>query len=606
MAEIKFESYKTQPFYLHHNFQDFYKVYINNESNIKDSGKRFLNASIEKQKKREEYLYKALGIDQGNWPLISKILFGIGNDTSSSKLDYFLQKFISFIDDDVNPKLNNFLDKMDGKKISEKEAKLRAAASKDTQLQRDLKDAANKFIEAYNDPVKKFKEWLIRNNEELDENQIMMLSKIFTGSRSNRGKDYPEFVQLDGTLRTITDESIDRVIDFLRSTKGFIGNIVGDTGEEATISFMNTKEKQIEGAVIETITGTSAFGGTNTQRAKLTQENIDYYTNKERIEKIKQELRDAKIELATDDEKLKFWFLYSDKNTETLTKNLKADEIFKIEIVLETGEKKIENYGISSKTSYTDSGDLKIYSGSFFAAFENMFKSSSGLFDAGIIGEIINFLIYSIFNAYGSGTYGSYENIDKKISDRFYVSGDAIEEYEFTKTKFTTDINKVTSGGQYKKVHYVRDLEGNIKVGSGGIKKVNETNTNFFMEKVRPLYTLIIQDFAYQWLTGGVSSATHADFFSVFSGRKHYFIPMSVILEAIRDSISNNDFILSQDLLPTMKTKSPLELKNYKSAWTYEEMEKFGKSALNSGSGKSIIADKNKLFNSELIKGKLI
>ena len=102
--------------------------------------------------------------------------------------------------------------------------------------------------------------------------------------------------------------------------------------------------------------------------------------------------------------------------------------------------------------------------------------------------------------------------------------------------------------------------------------------------KIRELLFKIINYYGYQWLTGGISEYTHADFFSVYKQGHHYFIPMSVILEGLFkvDIITNN-------LMPPESSEITLEqlkiISREKEEDRMESMRSIATKVLSSGKG---------------------
>lgn len=621
MAEINFEIYKTQPFYLHHKLEDFYRVYNKNVSKIERYGERFLITSINKQRDKEKYIYKILGLEEGNWREIGSKIFGVFNADENeenryyieNKFELFLKRFTEFINDRMKQTAISF------NKKNNLENALKNESYKKPEKRKQIINAANDFIRAYNSPVKEFLSWYKSSGlskGEFNESELDFLEKIFEKSRKNREK------LLDPNdnrkLRFLGEESLEEAINLLYSSGGIIGNIVGDVGEAATIKYAIGKKNYLINSV-----GTSLLRLDEDETAKkqnITLQNKQFY---ERTQKeINKQLNEAGVKLRndfrTEDGCLNFGYTYSESNTNTLSKNLKADEIFNFEVYVGGKWKKI-SYGVSSKTSWTENGSLKLYSGSFFSSLENLFKSN--IIDAGIIGEIVNFLIYLIFNSYGVASYGSYIGGKTSIGDYnpdSYIYSNTVSKYKKNKKRkfnikseyesdFYFDYNKTFKVLNYNYTKNSMKIKEKIDRKTGEVKKTFKIEENyeqglFSKLKTRPLYNLIIQDFAYQWFTGGISPATHADFFSVYSGGIHYFVPMSVILEVIKNANDTEDFLLTSNMVSTLSldtkkkalSNNPLSLEDYQTTWKYNEMEEKGINILDKSG--TIVANKEKLF----------
>lgn len=586
MAGIDFSSYKTQPFFLHNNFEEFYQVYINNSPHIVELGEKLLKDCIKFQKEKETKIYEILGIDDQDWRKIGPEIFGVFNINENpeneyyikNKLELFLKYFTKFINSEMKQQAIVFT-----KDYSLKDAK--EDTNRSQEANQKIIEAANSFIKAYNDPIQQFKDWY--NNSgfskgEFDEDDLIFLDEIFKNSRKNRKK-----MLISGDdkkrLKYISEECLEEAIDFLYRTPGFISNLIGNIGESATNYYIQNK-KNYE-IIPEATSILSGEKGEKERKKTIIQKNIDFYENQTKT--IKEELESNGIKITSNDKLLKFGLFYTTKSTGTLSKNLKADEIFTFKVVVEPGKFENTTFGISSKTAWSESSDtIKLYTGSFYSAFENVFKTT--IVSAGITGEIVNFLIYIIFNSLGSGIYGSFN--DGKI-DREAFSG--VDDFSNIKIK-------TNSKGEI------------MKKKDTGKMDFEFSNNSFFNQQVRPMYNALIQFFAYQWFTGGDSPVTHADFFSIYANEHHYFIPMSIILQAILDlGVANeSEYLLKQNLLPDYgdKQKDPIKKDDYIKALLggYSEMEKLGLDKLSGkkeGSDNSAGVTFNKEKLKELIKG---
>ena len=621
MSEIaEFQSYKTTPFFLHHNFKEFYKHFESGHESIKRSAAKFLEDSITFQEERELRIYKALNIDPNNWEELSIKLFGESDKANENNIRSFLTYFTKYIKDELKI---DFSQLTNGMKMEAYEASLKNLSGEEEEKElKKIIPVLQKFFSNYTDPVNNYINWLKRNsilqqNESITVEQMSIINQFFKESRDNRAKNDPDFFDKDGNALPIGNQGILRMYKMLRNVSGFLSNIVGNVGEKATVDFMKNVKNDLNEAVIKEVYGTSYF---DNKGKNLISGNVSEYRSQEKA--ISDSLKESGVNVGfrtfnrKKKDKIKksktikspyvdfeFGYVFTESDTDTLSKNLKSDEIFEIDIEI-NGEIKTDKVGISSKTSYTDSGELKIYSGSFYSLFENMFKSSE-ISGAGRIGDIVNFLIYSIFNGYGSGTYGTYtlesynstknEAVTKYLDQISFIEGEAIEYFDMDSTiagiRFTQNRNEVTTGAHHRIYNYKKGYIPTEKsTEKEKINNIDDRNfTNFFSNEIKPLFDLIVQNFAYQWFTGGTSEYTHADFFSVFSDGVHYFYPMSKILKMIQNAINNGNFILKQDIITNLKdninnkyniNENPLTLENYRSTWTYNKMEELAANSL--------------------------
>lgn len=486
----------SNPLYIHNNLEHFHRNLYGNINYIDQQGKKILELSIKIQKEKEKYIYKYLDLPEGDWKDIGNKLYSIigenGKSIVENKLQFFLEAFVDFLKNEM----------LQGIKIS-KEAQ--ATEYRRAEPEKFLSLIKN-YIEIYNNPVKSFTNWY--NNSRfykenvLSEEDIKGMQAIFDNYRLKESKD--KILNSDGFIdENIILQSFAKADRLLGKSQGLFSNLVGDIAEKGTVCFINSTLNNFK------IFGTSYW--TENEKgfteADLKAGNKNFYLDYQNY--INNTLKQNNIKMSTEDGNFSF-------EVNNLTKNLKADEIFNIEIEIDS-QKKVIPFGISSKASWGETvTNPKLHSGSLLSAFENMFK----IFPEGIsyTGEIVHFLQYSIINSLG-------------------VSMKQDTEFKF---------------GDYS--------------------------------KIRNLLFKIINYYGYQWLTGGVSEYTHADFFSVYKQGHHYFIPMSVILEALFevDIITNN-------LMPPESSEITLEqlkiISKEKEEGKVESMRSIATKVLSSGKG---------------------
>lgn len=529
MAELNEKIFEQQPYFLHYNLKDFENIFYGNRDRILRLGSSYLKASIYYQEQKESYIYELLNLKPGNWKEIGDRLYGVfegeGEDAKlirKNRLESFLKSFTDFFNKYVFSEVSTR--SFSGKELSTK------ISNGET-----FGDIAQKFINAYNEPVEEFLSWYnksdLKNKDKIEEKDIQFLNDIFKTYRE-KGSNSP-LLDKDGKIRDVQSIGENNAMELLRKSTGILNNLIGAIGEQATISLRGNLKNHIINTIATSDFNKDIDEDSDTgdiKRDKLLEKNVTFY--REREEKINSVLKN-KIKLASKDGGLIFGLTYSEKDTDTLRKNLKADEIFNFKIEA-TGE--IINYGISSKTSWgTSKSDLKLYSGSLQSAFENMFKGLSNVASVAGTATIINFLQYSILNAGGAGYYGG---------------------------------------------------------------RANKTAVS---REVKDVYEKIIDYYAFQWFTGGISEATHADFFSVYGNGHHYFIPMSVILKKILESkkpLLNQTFYktIEEDLGSYISEEEYNGLNNF----TNEDMQNKGREIFNNG----VLKAKREV--KEQINGKII
>lgn len=502
----------SNPLYIHNNLDNFHKNLYGNIDYIDNIGKKILELSIKLQKEKEKYIYEYLELPEGKWQEIGTKLYMVigldGNKIIENKLQFFLEAFVDFLKNEM----------LQGLKFS-RDKQVTEFRENNTE---NFIEIVKNYINIYNNPVEAFTKWY--NNSKfykegvLTKEDISGMQQIFDNYRLKE-KDDKILKQGGGPLDSngylddnIILNSFAKSERLLSKSQGLFSNIVGDIAEKGTVSFVNSNLNNFK------IFGTSYW--TNNEKGfteeDLKEGNKKYYLEYQKY--INNILNQDGIKLSTDDGNFSF-------EINNLTKNLKADEIFNIEIKIRS-EKRTIPYGISSKASWGESvTNPKLHSGSLNSAFENMFK----IFPEGIryTGEIVRFLQYSIINSLG-------------------VSMKQSTEYKFED-----------------------------------------------YSKIKTLLFKIIQYYGYQWLTGGVSEFTHADFFSVYKQGHHYFIPMSIILEGL----FNTD-IITNNLIPPETAEITVEqlkiISKDKEDNKIDEMRSIATKVLNAGKGE-IYANWNKI-----------
>ena len=517
--------YKNKPFYLHHDLSEYMSVFDENKVKINTMGLKFLKASIVAQEKKESKIFEILGLDKEEWPKIGEILYGVvdgenNKEEIKNKLEFFLDSFTNFLRDEVLCGSN-----ISGRNTNKSENYIANNG------QKEFEELVQRFIDFYNKPIEYFTDWYNNKsglpNGKLEEKDLLFLNQLFESFRIKRKK----IVNKDNKFPNMKELGIDRAIELMNSSSGMLSNLIGALGEQATILFLKEgKNYIIKGAGTSDWVSTDDTASETKKYKNLLQANKEFYTNLEKD--IGRQIKEKNIVLGTQDGNFKFGTTFSTRNTGTLTKNLKADEIFSITFKVEKAQN--INFGISSKTSRSEKTDtVKVYSGSFLSAFENMFKSFGGaesFSDAGDTAEIINFLCYATLNSKGVGYYGNIK------TDKIF-----------------------------------------------GKEEINLSNVQNNYNEVSSLYNRIVQCYGYQWLTGGIAETTHADFFSLFGEGKHYFIPMSVILKFIFEMEKNNylkryskeekENFFSNTLFPSANKGSEEMKDNYNKTRTYDAMK---------------------------------
>ena len=463
-------SINSSPLYIHNNLDHFHDNLKANYIKIENKGKYILDKSIELQEKKESLFYKALKLNEGDWKKIpNKIYgpFGEENKNDINKLQYFLDMFVKFIRQEV----------LQGADFSRKEKIQQYKNSVGTEKFEEL---IKNYVEIYNDPAKKFYNWY--NNSEyfqsgkLTLKDAQILEKIYENYRLKE----KDLINDNGS---IVLNSLEQGTKLLEKSTGIVSNMIGDISESATVTLVN------DGSEFITAVGSSYWtdNKNSISASDLSKKNEELYR---KIEKgINTILENKNIDLGTEDGNFHF-------SQKTLQTNLKADEIFYVQMEINS-KMLIVPFGISSKASWSENiTDPKLHSGSFSSVLENMLK----IFGKGIANtlEIIHFIKYSTINSLGVSMQQSGSKMDKW---KDYL-------------------------------------------------------------EIRELFIRMINYYGYQWLTGGISQYTHADFFSVYKNEHYYFIPMSLILKGIREAIENksNSFlaISGTDDLKAKDTKAML------------------------------------------------
>lgn len=508
-------SSNSNPLYIHNNLDHFHDNLNTYYVRIEEKGKKILDKSIELQEKKESLFYKALNLKNGEWQKIPNKIYGpFGEENDINKLQYFLDMFVKFVRQEV----------LQGADFSRKE---KIQQYKKTVGVEKFEKLIKDYVDIYNNPAKKFYEWY-NNSEYFQSGKLSLkdaeiLEKIYENYRLKE----KDLVNENGSIVLATMEQGTKLLE---KATGIISNMIGDISESATVILTNNGLDYINAVGSSYWTDNESSISAN----ELSRKNEELY---KKIEKgINNLIEKKNIDLGTEDGNFHF-------SQKTLQTNLKADEIFYVQ--MEVNSKMLTvPFGISSKASWSENiTDPKLHSGSFNSVLENMLK----IFGQGIADslEIIHFLKYSTINSLGISMQRQGSRMDK------------YEDYL----------------------------------------------------KVRDLFIRMINYYGYQWLTGGISQYTHADFFSVYKNEHYYFIPMSLILKGIRDAIENNSnsflAISGTDDLKAKDTKAMLfpprsaaisaqtleEIgKNKKVGIVDNEMKKVANGILNSGGSNGTIS----------------
>ena len=444
------------PIYIEPNPLNFAKTFNNHINNIQDIGLKVLKRSIEEQEKKEEYIYDALEIKNHDWKEIGKIIYSFSGEENEkeaeNKLAFMMNQLVDYINIGI----------LDGSKFT---AKYKGQDFIKEKGEDNFKELMRRYIEFYNDPVESFWNWYkssgIIEGKIKKEDMNFLKSNVEALRKSEKTFKEGEYWDLNKIL-----SSIDECNRLINKSQGIISNAFGGIKEACLVSIMQNTEKVID------VECTSYFENNNNNNVNFLEQNKKYYEILQ--DKINNYLKENNYSLITEDGNFSFG--------SSLDKNLKADDLFKININI--GKAKKVNipilYGISSKASWGESvTNPKIYDGSFQSLFINMFKMRSSIEDTV---KISNFVQYATYNSLGS-IYDAQNRYFDRLGIRYY------------------------------------------------------TETKNLFEKM-------IYYYGYQWLIGGTSPYTHSDFFSVYkaTSREHYFIPMSLILNlALNWLLGKND-----------------------------------------------------------------
>ena len=391
--------------------KDFLKIFYDNEEKIPAAALNIMELSIERQKEREKEVYDALDISEDDWEKLSDIVGGFIQDNSDgvskNHLDFILNQFRDYILTGI----------FEGIRIN-KTAEAKKLESSDSQK---FNNILKKYVNFYNQPVKEFKEWYdskFQNNQILQgyikPEDISFLNKILEKQREADKKKNKAIVNKDGTINynyLLTQSTAAN--EFLGKSQGVISNFFGGFKEGVLLAVAQNVEQIIK-------LGTTSYWAEQNSGKKITfmrdlvQKNEIYYKGDGREIKgiqteINEYLEKNQIKIDTPDG----YFDFED----SVSKNLKADDIFYLEI---KGE--IKPFGISSKASWTETSDKsKLMGTSYKNVFINMLKGMFSEMSTTI--DISNFIKYSTYNALAhynidNGEYKAVYNKVKKMFDK--------------------------------------------------------------------------------------------------------------------------------------------------------------------------------------------
>lgn len=203
-------------------------------------------------------------------------------------------------------------------------------------LTNDLKEVANKNSIAIEDILKVTEYWNTEINNSLKGNN----------------KSFSFYEETSGEINSnLTIEELKKI---LTAYKGKKNDIIGGIGEAAQIFLTKETKDYIDDNVIKIINkGTTSRWDVNADRFKKSYEDT--------VQEAVQELKNNK-------------FVEEVFDLDT-SKNLKADEVFEVNLIM--NENKVENlisFGISNKTGFGKGAALKIQETSLSSMFNNIFR----------------------------------------------------------------------------------------------------------------------------------------------------------------------------------------------------------------------------------------
>lgn len=486
-----------------------------NENIIHSLGMKVLENTIKTQVDRENKIYSTLGLKTINEETIlsKKEMDDIKNTIYLPKLDK--DNNVNGNIDQITKILVDFLSNLllKSKNINETNYKNEAEKSKDkTKILREIiqtfEDLRNKGLEA------------LKERTEYANN----LDGMINPEAFQRLADWDNFLESDFNITaskkkgflTGAFDSLNETDKILKKFENSTNDIVGAVGEILGVHYTN-----LGGSIIAVYT-TSGWGeeveektsikksgknkgGTKTVKIKsyppriinsnfadnLTSDSNFRNENKKYVEEMNKLL--TKLDVESNYFKLK------------ASSHLKADDVY----VILTLDKELFYFGVSNKTSYSESNILKVQTTSLSALTSNIYKVG------------------------GIGTEDIIQKNGKSKSQKFLTGTD--------KTQIISSLLKELA---FNVAYYPEDKD------------------IVHFSDLKSIVNSILDYYAYVWLTGGFEDKSHADFLSAYSNGELHFIPMSNILKIIRDIKKGKNFFFNPLSINEYKLERPDFIKN--------------------------------------------
>lgn len=404
-------------------------------------GGKILDNSITRQRQREDKVYSVLGL---NIPLkiekehieeIKKAIYGI-NETED-KVEITIDKCMEIL---VNY-FNNLLSKYDENSNLNSQKNLKNIIEEFEQMKIDGEEYLKQKISSINGLGNSFSATEVFNALAKFSDTVFTKMKITSGEKDQA---------LKGTL------DIDRANEILKKYSEMKNDIIGAIGESMGVYYRNLGQGKILAAFSTSGWDTEGKGTKRKVIARGTEENLQLLNDEE----LKQQFHDENNKALKD-------LMQKVKNAEYESKNfklkiggeVKADTVYVI--ISPEIDRNLFYFGISNKTSYSESDILKIQTTSLSAIINNLYKIGD-LADTGKVSLALRrILINTVLNQWKTYSFEDFQDL----------------------------------------LNFIVDCYGDI------------------------------------WFTGGLEDKSKADFFSVYTMGKLYFIPMSYILTKIQENV---------------------------------------------------------------------
>lgn len=368
--------------------------------NIHTIGKAILRESINKQRIREDIVYSALGLDipteirKEDIEKIKNTIYGINEN--KDKVEITIDKCMEIL---VNY-FNNLLSEYDeNNNILDPTKNIKRIVGEFEQIKQDNENFFKQKINSINDLGDSF-----------SASDVLSALSKFSDTVFDKMKITTE--EKDQILKGTID--FDRANEILKKYKDMKNDVIGAIGESMGVYYRNLGQGRILAAFSTSGWDVEGKGAKRKVIARGSEENLQLLNDEELKQQFHDENNKALKDLMQKVKKAE----YESKNFKLkIGGEVKADTVYVV--MLPEINRELFYFGISNKTSYSDSNILKIQTTSLSAIVNNLYKVGD-LADTGNLSLALKrVLINSVLNKWDLYSFENFENLLNFIVDYY-------------------------------------------------------------------------------------------------------------------------------------------------------------------------------------------